>query len=221
MVTLVRSEGCDIIEFDFQVSSTIQMNIFMSLECVFLFFAYVHLLRRDIWTLLHKRADGEPQRVQQGELVLQNLRLVQARVRVVPFVGAEAGRTQTIIMKRNREEWQLICAEAHAQLSNQKSRTYTSAVLEVTKNACKNEFRFETLGYPESNVVFMMVLFDLQLCRVRRFFITCLVLSQKCILSHSIFFQAVLQIEAFIPSEEFIRFTISNYSKNLWQSMIL
>ena len=42
-------------------------------------------------TLLHERADGEPEAVEDGELVLHDVRVLVTRVRVAPLVRAEAG----------------------------------------------------------------------------------------------------------------------------------
>lgn len=52
-----------------------------------------NLLRRYIGALLHERAYGEPERVQQGELVLEDLGLPVARMGVLPLVGAEPADT--------------------------------------------------------------------------------------------------------------------------------
>jgi len=50
---------------------------------------FSNLLRRYIGALLHERAYGEPERVQQGELVLEDFGLPVARMGVLPLVGAE------------------------------------------------------------------------------------------------------------------------------------
>lgn len=52
-----------------------------------------NLLRRYIGALLHERAYGEPERVQQGELVLKDLGLPVARMGVLPLIGAEPADT--------------------------------------------------------------------------------------------------------------------------------
>ena len=49
----------------------------------------MHLLWWNITALLHEGPDGEPHGVAEAELVDQYLRLLGARVRVVPLVGAE------------------------------------------------------------------------------------------------------------------------------------
>ena len=48
-----------------------------------------HGTRVDVGTLLHQRADGEPERVRQREDVLEHGAVRVARVRVVPLVRAE------------------------------------------------------------------------------------------------------------------------------------
>ena len=56
-------------------------------------FSSFHLLRRYIRALLHERAYGEPERVHQGELVLEDLGLSVARMGILPLVGAEPADT--------------------------------------------------------------------------------------------------------------------------------
>ena len=55
---------------------------------------YVHLLGQEVAALLHEWADGKPHAVQEGELVLQVIRVRVTRVRVLPFIRREPA-TQT------------------------------------------------------------------------------------------------------------------------------
>lgn len=55
---------------------------------------HVHLLGQEVTALLHKWADGKPHAVEEGELVLQVIRVGVARVRVLPFIRREPA-TQT------------------------------------------------------------------------------------------------------------------------------
>jgi hypothetical protein len=55
---------------------------------------HVHLLGQEVAALLHEWADGKPHAVQEGELVLQVIRVRVTRVRVLPFIRREPA-TQT------------------------------------------------------------------------------------------------------------------------------
>lgn len=72
--------------------ATIRVDVALEFEYTLLHHYFV-ILRKDIWlpwhdvtTLLHQRSDSEPHGIQNGKVVLQNVRLLSTRMWVVPLV---------------------------------------------------------------------------------------------------------------------------------------
>lgn len=61
-----------------------------------------NLLGSNVWTLLHQTTNCEPQRVQQTELILQYIRFIITRMRIVPFIGTESASKNRQVMQQRR-----------------------------------------------------------------------------------------------------------------------